>query len=87
MYAACCRPARGTVYAGWRLVGIAMMMAIWWVTAAIDIAAALVPGCFSAYEYLFRRAAATPFGRCFLLLGGFLIACTLQLGIFTNTSH
>ncbi len=75
-------PPVGLSMTGWRLVGIAMLMAIWWVTAAIDIAAtALVPlVAFPLMNICSVRAAATPFGHpmLFLLLGGFLIACALQ---------
>tara|TARA_A200000113_G_scaffold216469_1_gene221799 strand:+ start:583 stop:885 length:303 start_codon:yes stop_codon:yes gene_type:complete len=75
-------PPVGLSITGWRLVGIAMLMAIWWVTAAIDIAAtALVPlVAFPLMNICSVRGAATLFGHpiLFLLLGGFLIACALQ---------
>ena len=72
----------GLSLSGWRLVGIALLMAIWWVTSPIDIVAtALIPLiAFPIMGICSIRQAAAPFAHpiIFLLLGGFLIACALQ---------
>lgn len=72
----------GLSLTGWRLVGIALLMAIWWITTPIDIVAtALIPlVAFPVMGICSIRQAAAPFAHpiIFLLLGGFLIACALQ---------
>ena len=68
--------------AGWYTAGIAVLMAIWWITEAIPIAAtAMIP--LVAFPLLGSgtiRETATPYADpvIFLFMGGFLIALAMQ---------
>lgn len=75
-------PPAGLVPAGWRTAGVAILMAIWWLTEAVPIpATALLPivllplvGAGSVTEV------AAPYANpiIFLFLGGFLIALSME---------
>ena len=75
-------PPDGMSPGAWRVAGIAALMAIWWVTEAIPIAAtALVPlVLFPVLAVATMPAAAAPYANpiIFLFLGGFLMAAALQ---------
>lgn len=67
---------------GWRTAGVAMAMAVLWISEAIPIpATALLPlVLFPAFGLADGRAAATPYANplIFLFLGGFLLALAMQ---------
>lgn len=75
-------PPDGMSDAAWRTAAVAALMAIWWVTEAIPIAAtALVPlVLFPVLGVAAMPAAAAPYANpiIFLFLGGFLMAAALQ---------
>lgn len=72
----------GLTAAGWRTAGVAMLMAIWWITEALPIpVTALVPlVLFPALEIGTIKEVAAPYANplVFLFLGGFLIALAMQ---------
>ncbi|MES3629624.1 MAG: SLC13 family permease [Longimonas sp.] len=76
-------PAPGTLDpAGWRTAGVALLMALWWITEALPIpATALVPVVlFPLLGISSVSDATTPYANplIFLFLGGFLIAIAMQ---------
>lgn len=68
--------------AGWRTVACALLMATWWITEAIPIAAtALIPlVLFPLLGILQIKPAASPYANpvIFLFLGGFMIAAAIE---------
>lgn len=72
----------GLTPAAWRVVAIAIWMGLWWATEAVPIAAAaLLPiVAFPLLGVTTLKAATTPYAEpiIFLLLGGFLIAASLE---------
>jgi solute carrier family 13 (sodium-dependent dicarboxylate transporter), member 2/3/5 len=76
-------PAPGDIgEAAWRTAAVGVLMAIWWVSEALPIAAtALVPlALFPLLGILPMRATAAPYANplIFLFLGGFIIALAMQ---------
>ena len=75
-------PPAGMKVEAWRTAAVAALMAIWWVTEAIPIAAtALVPlVLFPLLGIASMNAAAAPYANpvIFLFLGGFLLAAAFQ---------
>lgn len=75
-------PPAGLSQAGWLTVGAAGLMAIWWITETIPIAAtAMLPlALFPALGLGSIKEAATPYSNplVFLFLGGFIIALAMQ---------
>jgi len=75
-------PPGGLDAAGWRTAGVALLMAIWWITEALPIpATALVPVVlFPVLGIGSVSDATTPYANplIFLFLGGFLIAIAMQ---------
>jgi sodium-dependent dicarboxylate transporter 2/3/5 len=76
-------PAPGAMPAeAWRVAGVAMLMAAWWVTEAVPIpATALVPlVAFPVERIMAIGDAAKPYADpvIFLFMGGFLIAAAMQ---------
>ncbi|MDE0710801.1 MAG: SLC13 family permease [Rhodospirillales bacterium] len=75
-------PPEGLAVPAWRLVGVAVLMACWWITEAIPIpATAMVPlALFPLLDIASIREAGEPYGHrvVFLLLGGFMIALAMQ---------
>ena len=76
-------PAPGTLStAGWHTAGVALLMAIWWITEALPIpATALVPVVlFPLLGIQSMSDATAPYANplIFLFLGGFLIAIAMQ---------
>ena len=72
----------GMSAAAWRTVAVAALMAVWWATEAIPVAAtALLPlVLFPALGIAGIEAAAAPFGNAviFLFLGGFVLALAVE---------
>ena len=68
--------------AGWNTAAIGVLMAIWWATEAVPIAAtALLPlALFPIFDVASIQDAASPFANkvIFLFLGGFIIAFAMQ---------
>jgi len=68
--------------AGWATAAVAVLMAVWWATEAIPIAAtALLPlACFPLLGAVNMADAAAPFANkvIYLFLGGFIVAFTMQ---------
>ena len=68
--------------AAWRVVAVASLMAIWWITEAIPIAAtALLPvALFPLLNVMSTKATTSSYANdiVFLFLGGFLIAMAMQ---------
>ncbi|HAV49847.1 MAG TPA: sodium:sulfate symporter, partial [Brevundimonas sp.] len=66
----------------WLLASLAALMAVWWATEAIPIAAtALIPlALFPLLGIADARAAASPYASTtvMLLLGGFIVAMTIE---------
>ena len=75
-------PPSGLSNAGWNVVGVALLMAIWWVTGPIHITAtALIPlVAFPVLGIANIKDAASGFAHplVFLFMGGFFIARALQ---------
>ena len=75
-------PPEGLGVPAWRLVGVTLLMACWWITEAIPIpATALVPlALFPVLDIASIREAGEPYGHrvVFLLMGGFMIALAMQ---------
>lgn len=75
-------PPAGLSVAGWNVVGVALLMAIWWVTGPIHITAtALIPlVAFPVLDIANIKDAASGFAHplVFLFMGGFFIARALQ---------
>lgn len=75
-------PPAGLSMAGWRLFAVVVLMAIWWTTEAIPVAAtALLPlVLFPVLSIATMPAAAAPFANdiVFLSMGGFLIAVAME---------
>ena len=67
---------------GWRLIGITLLMAFWWIFSTIHISAtALIPLiAFPLLHITDAKSASEPYASpvVFLLLGGFIIASALQ---------
>jgi solute carrier family 13 (sodium-dependent dicarboxylate transporter), member 2/3/5 len=72
----------GMSTAAWRTAAVAVLMAVWWVTEALPIAAtALVPmALFPVLEILPVGATTAPYANplIFLFLGGFVLALSMQ---------
>lgn len=72
----------GLELAGWRATAVGLLMAVWWMTEALPIAAtSLLPLLlFPVLEVLPVREAAAPYANplIFLFLGGFLIALAME---------
>jgi len=75
-------PPAGLSPEGWKVVGAALLMAVWWVTGPVHVSAtALIPlVAFPLMGILDMKAAAAGFAHplVFLFLAGFLIAQALQ---------
>jgi solute carrier family 13 (sodium-dependent dicarboxylate transporter), member 2/3/5 len=75
-------PPAGLSAAGWTTAAVAVLMAVWWATEALPLAAtALVPLVLFPLLGIFDvQQTAAPFANplIFLFLGGFLIALTVQ---------
>ncbi len=75
-------PPDGLAVPAWRLVGVALLMACWWISEAIPIpATALAPlALFPVLDIAPIRAAGEPYGHrvVFLLMGGFMIALAME---------
>ena len=75
-------PPAGLAPAAWRVAGVGLLMAIWWITEAIPIpATALLPlVLFPLLGISPITAAAAPFANpvIFLFMGGFIIAAALE---------
>ena len=75
----------------WMLASLALMMASWWATEAIPIAAtALVPlALFPLFGIVSPGAAAAPYASTtvMLLLGGFIVAMAFDIFIENNPHH
>ena len=72
----------GLSEAGWRTASVAALMAVWWMTEAIPIAAtALLPlVLFPSLGVLDAPNASAPYGNelIFLFMGGFFMAVTME---------
>jgi sodium-dependent dicarboxylate transporter 2/3/5 len=75
-------PPAGLEPAGWRTAGVALLMAVWWMTEAVAIpVTALVPlVLFPALGVLGASDAAAPYAHelIFLFMGGFFLAAGLE---------
>jgi sodium-dependent dicarboxylate transporter 2/3/5 len=75
-------PPEGMTLAAWRTAAVAALMAVWWVTEAIPIAAtALVPlVLFPILGVATIGAASSPYANpvIYLFLGGFMLAAAMQ---------
>ncbi len=75
-------PPEGLTVPAWRLVGVVVLMACWWISEAIPIpATALVPlALFPLLGITSVSDAGEPYGHrvVFLLMGGFMIALAMQ---------
>lgn len=75
-------PPEGMPITAWRVAGVALLMAIWWVTEAMPIAAtSLLPlALFPLLAILPIQQAAAPYANptIFLFLGGFVIAFAME---------
>ncbi|WP_425088095.1 SLC13 family permease [Stappia sp.] len=75
-------PPEGLSVAGWRVVAVAALMVIWWITEAIPIAAtALLPlVLFPLTGASTIKAAAAPYASAtiFLFMGGFMLAAAME---------
>ena len=75
-------PAEGLTLEAWRVVSIALWMAIWWATEAIPVpATSLIPLIsLPVLGITDARGAAAPYAHniIFLLLGGFIMAMAMQ---------
>ena len=75
-------PPPGLSVEAWRTAGVAMLMAVWWITEAAPLSAtALAPlALFPLLGVAPFRAAAAPFADpiIFLFLGGFMIGASMQ---------
>ena len=75
-------PAEGLSLEAWRVVSMALWMAIWWATEAIPVpATSLIPLVYlPVFGITTPDGAARPYGDdiIFLLLGGFIIAMAMQ---------
>lgn len=75
-------PPAGVPKQGWLVAGVAALMAIWWITEAVPVAAtALVPiVAFPLMGVLPIREATAPYAHplIFLFLGGFILAMALE---------
>ncbi len=75
-------PPDGLGVPAWRLVGVTVLMACWWISEAIPIpATALVPlALFPLLDIAPISAAGEPYGHrvVFLLMGGFMIALAME---------
>ena len=72
----------GLTDAGWSTAAVAVLMAVWWATEAIPIAAtALLPlACFPLVGAVNKADAAAPYANkvIYLFLGGFVVAFAMQ---------
>lgn len=75
-------PPAGMAEAGWRVAAVAVLMAVWWMTEAVPVAAtALLPlTLFQPLGVTSMEAAAAPYANplIFLFMGGFMIALTVE---------
>ena len=75
-------PPQGLSVEGWRVAGVALMMATWWMSEALPLpATALVPlALFPVLGVSTFKAAAAPFADpvIFLFFGGFMIGACMQ---------
>ena len=75
-------PPPGLELAGWRATAVGLLMAVWWMTEALPIAAtSLLPlALFPVLGILPVQEAAAPYANplIFLFLGGFLIALAME---------
>ena len=75
-------PPEGLGPDGWRTAGIALMMAVWWITEAVPLSAtALLPlALFPAFGVSSMAETARPYASpvIFLFMGGFMLAQGLQ---------
>ncbi len=75
-------PPEGLDVAGWRTAGVALLMAVWWITEAapIPVTALLPLVLFPALHLGGMRETAAPYASpiIYLFLGGFLIALAMQ---------
>jgi len=75
-------PPNGLSNAGWATAAVGVLMAVWWATEAIPIAAtALLPlACFPLLDAVSMADTAAPYANkvIYLFLGGFIVAFTMQ---------
>ncbi len=73
---------QGMQPAAWKVAGITVLMAVWWITEAIPIpATALIPiFLFPALNIMPAKAAAAPYADdvIYLFMGGFFLAVTME---------
>src|SRR5690606_15485759 len=75
-------PPEGMPLPAWRVAGVTLLMAAWWISEAVPLpATALVPlVAFPLLDIASVRAAAAPYADpvIFLFLGGFIIGFSMQ---------